>query len=72
MDFKMFVRFNVLMSQCTYEDFPLPVGPKIAFKPGRMIPLKKRERERDLIRVNSLVLSNSSSALGHKRHFQIE
>lgn len=26
----------------THEDLPLPVGPKIAFKPGLMIPLREK------------------------------
>ena len=26
---------------CTYEDFPLPVGPMMAFMPGMKTPLQK-------------------------------
>lgn len=49
----------------THEDLPLPVGPKIAFKPGLMIPLKKEMKMR---LCSCHLLWNSSGMVEKMRH----
>lgn len=37
-----FIYFFILAVCNTYEDFPLPVGPRIALRPGLIMPLKNK------------------------------
>lgn len=38
------LKINRCHQQNTHEDFPLPVGPRMAFRPGLMMPLQDNDK----------------------------
>ena len=40
----------------THEDFPLPVAPMMAFRPGFIIPLRERDTKRFTVKTKTITI----------------
>ena len=68
-DYYIFVTIFLLWYQFidTHEDFPLPVGPRIALRPGLIIPL--RDNNTELSVANSAWINSFKGKNEHTRNF---
>lgn len=57
-------RFYLRDQSGTHEDFPLPVGPRIALRPGLIIPLQDNNTK--------LCVTNITGTNSSKEHTEVE